>query len=127
MATLEQKLALWMYPSFVEQTGLPGGIRRWMLIWTSSSMQRTDQETLETEGNHVPNECGGCRASVIAKVLTFLPCEGGALTRMTAFYPAKMCLQVAKMVEEVHYYRVARAYAADPCIVGRPTSASLFC
>ena len=42
-----------------------------------------------------------------------VPCEGGALTRMTAFYPAKMCLQTAKMVEEVHYDRVAQAYAAE--------------
>jgi len=39
-------------------------------------MQRTDQETLETEGDHVPNECGGCRASVIAKNLTFHVKEG---------------------------------------------------
>ena len=42
-----------------------------------------------------------------------VPCEGGALTRMTAFYPAKMCLQTAKMVEEVHYDRVAQAYALE--------------
>lgn len=32
---------------------------------------------------------------------------------MTAFYPAKRCLQVAKVVEEVHYDRVAQAYAAE--------------
>ena len=42
-----------------------------------------------------------------------VPCEGGTLTKMSALYPAKMCAQVAKMVEEIHYDLVAQAYAVE--------------
>ena len=31
-----------------------------------------------------------------------VPCEGGTLTRQTAFYPIKMCQQAARMIEEIH-------------------------
>eukprot|EP00435_Cladocopium_sp_Y103_P024092 s1073_g5.t2 len=40
-----------------------------------------------------------------------VPCEGGDLTRRTAFYPVKMCQQAARMVEEVHGDLMASTYA----------------
>ena len=42
-----------------------------------------------------------------------VPCEGGNLTRHTAFYPRKMCLQVARMLQEVHVNLMNKVYALD--------------
>ena len=38
------------------------------------------------------------------------PCEGGALTRLTALYPVRMCQQAARMVIEIHSDREAQSY-----------------
>ena len=42
-----------------------------------------------------------------------VPCEGGNLTRRTALYPQKMCVQVAKMLEEIHGDLESQVYAVD--------------
>ena len=65
-----------------------------MRFWSEGAMWRTDQEAMEIEGEattrriwklHKLCHCEGPHA----------PCEGGALTKQSAFYPTRMRQQIS--------------------------------